>query len=66
MEFSARAIDLLPALIGIGLLLVAMLVVLYFFRGLIRTTKACLVVAFLGVLVLLAIAAALILLALAG
>jgi hypothetical protein len=61
MEEAGQAATLLPTLIGVGLLLVAMLVVLYFFRGLIRTTKACLILAFLGVLALVAVAAFIIL-----
>jgi hypothetical protein len=61
MELPAQPGEFLPALFGVGLLLVAMLVVLYFFRGLIRTTKACLILAFAGVLVLLLIAGVLVL-----
>ena len=61
MELLAQPGQLLPALIGVGLLLVALLVVLYFFRGVIRATKACLILAFAGVLVLLLIAGVLVL-----
>ena len=61
MGLPAQPGELLPALIGVGLLLVALLVLLYFFRGVIRATKACLILAFAGVLVLLLIAGVLVL-----
>jgi hypothetical protein len=61
MGLPAQPGELLPALIGAGLLLVVMLVVLYFFRGVIKVTKACLILALAGVLVLLLIAGVLIL-----
>jgi hypothetical protein len=61
MGLPAQPGGLLPALLGVGLLLVAMLVVLYFFRGVIKVTKGCLILAFVGILVLLVIAAVLVL-----
>jgi hypothetical protein len=61
MELPAQPGELLAALIGVGLLLAALLVVLYFFRGVIRVTKACLILVLAGVLVLLLIAGVLVL-----
>lgn len=63
---SGQELSLLPALLGIGLLLVALLVLVYFFRGVIRTTKGCLVVVILGVLLLVLAAVGIILLSMAG
>ena len=63
MDLPVQPGELLPALIGVGLLLVAMLVVLYFLRGVIRASKACLILAFAGVLVLLVIGGVLVLFA---
>ena len=49
--------------VSISAVLVALLVVLYFLRGVIRVGKACLIVALVGVLVLLVVGGVLVLLA---